>query len=169
MDGNQTARPTGFDPAVDSRAFREALGSFATGVCVVTAQGADGPVGITANSFASVSLDPPLVLWCPAKDASRYPDFRDASAFAIHVLDVHQQAICDGFTRDKQAFDGLDWQTGPDGVPQINGCLARFDCTLEAQHDAGDHMIVVGRVIRATSRPGLPLLFQAGRFVRFKG
>lgn len=158
-----------FDPKHDPRAFRDALGAFATGVTVVTAASTDGPVGITANSFASVSLDPPLVLWSPAKDSPRYHYFVDAPHFSIHVLDGHQQAICDAFTRSMTAFDGLDWETGPHDVPQLQNCLARFDCAQEARYDGGDHTILIGRVLGATSRPGLPLLFQAGRFVSFKG
>lgn len=159
----------GFDPATDPRAFRDALGRFATGVTVVTVPSADGPVGITANSFASVSLDPPLVLWSPARGAGRYPHFATAPRYAIHVLNAHQQAVADGFTRARDAFDGLDWQEGEAGVPLIAGCLARFDCQLVAAHDGGDHTILVGRVLRAGFRDGLPLLFQAGRFVALKG
>lgn len=159
----------GFNPAEEPRAYRDALGSFATGVTVVTAADRDGPVGITANSFASVSLEPPLVLWMPDKNSKRLPYFADAEHFAIHVLDGHQQDLCNAFTRDMRAFDGLDWRPDERGVPQIAGCLARFDCALHARHDAGDHLILLGRVGRATFRPGLPLLFQAGRFVTLKG
>ena len=159
----------GFDPSQDPRAFRDALGSFATGVTVVTTASPDGPVGITANSFSSVSLDPPLVLWSPAKASKRFDHFAEARHFAIHVLDAHQQRVCDDFTRDKHAFGALDWEEGDQGVPLIENCLARFECTLDASHDAGDHLIIVGRVTRAASRSGLPLLFQAGRFVSLKG
>lgn len=158
-----------FDPTVDPRAYRDALGSFATGVTVVTTGSAEGPVGITANSFASVSLDPPLVLWMPAKSSKRFDLFAGAEFFAIHVLDGHQQRVCDGFTRDKAAFDGLDWAADANGVPNIRGCLARFECMRHAVHDAGDHVIILGRVQRAAFRPGLPLLFQGGRFVSLKG
>ena len=158
-----------FDPSGDARAFRDALGAYATGVTVVTVPSDDGPIGITANSFASVSLDPPLVLWMPAKSSKRFNYFSGAPHFAIHVLDAHQQDICNGFTKDKHAFDALDWTTGANDVPLIDGCLARFECTLEAEHDAGDHTIVVGRVTKAAVRDGLPLLFQAGRFVSLKG
>lgn len=160
---------TDFSPQDDPRAFRNALGSFATGVTIVTANSADGPVGITANSFASVSLDPPLVLWSPAKSSKRFDYFKDAAHFAIHVLDNHQQAVCDGFTRDKHAFDALDIEQGAQGVPLIGGCLARFECSLQAAHDAGDHVILIGQVDRAMYRDGIPLLFQAGRFVSLKG
>lgn len=168
MDGGARAMD-GFDPTDDARAFRDALGSFATGVTVVTAGTPAGPVGITANSFASVSLDPPLVLWSPAKASSRYAIFRDAARFSIHVMGAHQQAVCDGFTRDRAAFGGLAWRWDDRGVPVIEDCLARFDCTRAALHDAGDHAIVVGRVTRAAHRGGLPLLFQGGRFIGLKG
>ncbi|WP_420326804.1 flavin reductase family protein [Mameliella sp.] len=169
MDGDLSHSMQTFDPAEDSRAFREALGSFATGVTVVTAQGPEGPVGITASSFASVSLDPPLVLWSPQKSSRRFPLFRDARHYAIHVLDGHQQEICTAFTREANAFHACDWAENTNGVPQIAGCLARYDCTQEITHDAGDHIIIIGRVTSAAFRPGLPLLFQGGRFVSLKG
>lgn len=158
-----------FDPNTDQRAFRTALGAYATGVTVVTVPSADGPIGITANSFASVSLDPPLVLWSPAKSSKRFNYFTGAKHFAIHVLDAHQQACCNGFTKDRSAFADLDWTENANDVPLIDGCLARFECTLHAEHDAGDHSIIIGAVTRAQSRDGLPLLFQAGRFVSLKG
>jgi flavin reductase (DIM6/NTAB) family NADH-FMN oxidoreductase RutF len=157
-----------FDPLVDQRAFRAALSAYATGVTVVTTDSVYGPIGITANSFASVSLDPPLVLWSPAKSSKRFNYFTGAKHFAIHVLDGHQQQLCNDFTRDKSAFDGLDWAANEDGVPLINGCLARFECILNAEHDAGDHTIIVGQVTGASTREGIPLLFQAGRFVSIK-
>lgn len=158
-----------FDPTLDARAFRSALGAYATGVTVVTVPSSDGPIGITANSFASVSLDPPLVLWSPAKSSKRFNYFSGAPHFAIHVLDAHQQTCCNGFTKDRSAFSNLDWAEGAHSVPLIEGCLARFECSLEAEHDAGDHTIIVGRVAKASARDGLPLLFQAGRFVSLKG
>lgn len=158
-----------FDPISDQKAFRNALGAYATGVTIVTAPSADGPIGITANSFASVSLDPPLVLWSPAKSSRRFNYFSGAKHFAIHILDAHQQEICNGFIKDRSAFEGLDWLTGDHDVPHIRGCLARFECELSAEHDAGDHTIIVGRVTGASARDGLPLLFQAGRFVSIKG
>jgi flavin reductase (DIM6/NTAB) family NADH-FMN oxidoreductase RutF len=154
-----------FDPISDPRAFRDALGAYATGVTVVTVPSHDGPIGITANSFASVSLDPPLVLWSPAKSSKRFNYFTGAPHFAIHVLDAHQQDVCNEFTKNKHACEQLDWETGNHEVPLLNGCLARFECTLDAEHDAGDHTIIVGRVTGASVRDGRPLMFQAGRFV----
>ncbi|MBP0482296.1 flavin reductase family protein [Sagittula salina] len=156
-----------FNPAdADPRAFRDALGRFATGVCVVTCATPDGPLGITANSFASVSLDPPLVLWSPARRSYRYPHFRAAKRFAIHVMGHEQSAICQGFARDGAAFAGLDLTHDDHGTPLIEGCLSRFECTQEAAHEAGDHTILVGHVHRVTTRDGAPLLFHAGFYGR---
>ena len=167
MDGDPRpmtqAAPT-FDPAADPRAFRHALGAFATGVTIVTAATDAGPVGITANSFSSVSLDPPLILWCPAKSSSRYDIFTRCTHFAVHVLGQEQKWISDAFVRDGRAFDRLTWAPGPGGAPLIEGTLARFDCRLTALHDAGDHAIVVGHVLSAVTRPGTPLVFQGGRY-----
>lgn len=157
-----------FDPALeDARAFRAALGRFGTGVTVVTCATPTGPLGITANSFASVSLDPPLVLWSPAKSSSRYPFFMAADHFAIHVVGDDQKDICQGFAREGDAFDRFDWETSPSGVPLLNGCLSRFECTTQAVHDGGDHSIVVARVTRVTTRDGSPLLFFGGSYGSF--
>lgn len=167
MDGRMPFM-NAFDPIDDSRAYRDALGSFATGVTVITTGSDDGPVGITANSFASVSLDPPLVLWMPAKSSKRFKYFEGAEHFAIHVLDATQRDICMGFTHDKGAFGDLDWAADENGVPNIRGCLARFECNLFASHDAGDHAILIGHVNRAAFRDGTPLLFQGGKFAEVK-
>jgi flavin reductase (DIM6/NTAB) family NADH-FMN oxidoreductase RutF len=163
-----TALPHSFDPASeDSRAFRAALGRFATGVTVITCNTPDGPIGITANSFASVSLDPPLVLWAPAKMSSRYPFYAAAEKFAIHVVSSEQADLCGGFARAGDAFDGLDWELCPEGVPLLNGCLSRFECEKTAEHDGGDHTIIVARVTRVTTQPGTPLLFFGGDYGSF--
>lgn len=156
-----------FDPSTDSRALRSALGSFATGITVVTCATPDGPLGIAANSFASVSLDPPLVLWSPAKSSSRYAAFLAAEHCAIHVLGAAHMEICKGFARDGRAFDSLDWAEGTHSVPLLTPCLARFECRREAVHDAGDHSIIVARVTRVTTSPGAPLVFQGGRYGEF--
>ncbi len=162
------ALPHTFDPASgDPRAFRDALGKFGTGITVVTCDAGDGPLGITANSFASVSLDPPLVLWSPAKGSSRYPFFAAATHFAIHVVGADQFDLAAGFARSGDAFDAFDWERSAEGVPLLANCLARFECTQEALHDAGDHSIVVGRVTRVATREGAPLLFCGGRYGAF--
>lgn len=163
-----------FNPSdADPRAFRDALGRFATGVCVITCATPDGPLGITANSFASVSLDPPLVLWSPAKKSLRHDPFVRAQRFAIHVMGIEQEGICTGFTKSGAAFDGLELDHDEIGTPLIENCLSRFECTHEAAHDAGDHTILVGHVHRVQARPkGLtaaPLLFHAGFYGRLAG
>ena len=153
-----------FDPETDARAFRGALGAFATGVTVVTTQTDDGPVAIVANSFASVSLDPPLVLWSPAKASRRFRYFARARRYAIHVLAAGQQAVCDAVLRDMTAIRAIDMAQSACGLPVIEGALASFDCALESTVDAGDHVIVLGRVLRAWQRPGKPLVFHGGAF-----
>ncbi len=158
-----------FDPATapDARAFRDALGRFGTGVTIVTCATPTGPMGITANSFASVSLDPPLVLWSPAKSSSRYPFFMAAEHFAIHVMGQDQFDTCGRFARSGDAFAACDWSRNEHDVPLLSGCLARFECTTSATHDAGDHSIIVARVTRVTTQEGSPLLFFAGRYGSF--
>jgi flavin reductase (DIM6/NTAB) family NADH-FMN oxidoreductase RutF len=163
---------TGFTPdAANARAFRCALGQFATGVTVITCNSPIGPLGITANSFASVSLDPPLVLWSPAKSSKRFEAFTQARHYAIHVMSAKQADICNGFITDGNAFAGYDWHPSASGVPLINHCLARFECTQSALHDAGDHAIVVGQVMRVTTQDpqqaGDPLMFYAGNYGGF--
>ena len=155
-------------PGADqTRAFRDALGRFATGVTVVTCASAAGPVGITANSFTSVSLDPPLVLWSIARSSSRFAAFASAPAFAIHVLGVEERDLAARFTRGGAGFDGLDWSFDAAGTPVIAGTLARFDCRLHAAHDGGDHLILIGAVGTASLREGAPLVFAQGHFGQF--
>jgi flavin reductase (DIM6/NTAB) family NADH-FMN oxidoreductase RutF len=159
---------TRFAPEGDARAFRTALGNFATGVTVVTARNNLGePVGITANSFASVSLDPALVLWSPARASRRFPTFIEASRFAVHVLAREQQAVCDNFVMAADGFRDIAWIEGPEALPLIEGCLARFLCRREAVLEGGDHAIILGRVWAADYREGAPLVFQNGRYGDF--
>lgn len=160
---------TAFPPHTDLRAYRAALGTFATGVTIITINTDKGPIGITANSFASVSLDPALILWSPAKSSSRFAAFQSAARFAVHVLNDSQSAVATAFTRSKDAFDGLDWSLSGAGTPIIPGCLARFDCATHAQHDAGDHLIILGLVQDVIRLDGAPLVFHAGRFGGFQG
>ena len=152
----------------DTRAFRDALGKFATGVTIVTCQSGRGPLGMTANSFASVSLDPPLVLWSPARASRRFASFEAAERFAIHVLGDEQHHCCRMFATEGDNFAGLDWRPGHGDVPLIEGCLARFECARYAVHDGGDHAIIVGRVTSATFREGGPLVFSEGAYGRFQ-
>ena len=155
--------------AANARVFRDALGRFATGVTVVTIQGPDGPMGFTANSFSSLSLDPALVLWSPAKAALRYPFYATAKHYAIHVLGQDHADLPARFSRGGPGFEGLDWQTNAEGVPVLPGVLARFDCAQHATHDGGDHLIIVGLVLRLALEEGAPLVFANGRFGGFTG
>lgn len=156
-----------FTPADNRYRFRDALGRFVTGITVVTAESDLGPVGMTANSFASVSLDPPLVLWSPARASRRFGTFQAAEYFAIHVLSDRQEQISQGFARSGHAFDQLDWSRNEHGVPLIEGCLSRLECRRKAVHDGGDHAIVVGEVMRATTCDGEPLLVWRGNLGQF--
>lgn len=157
--------PVNFAPeAGNARQLRDAFGRFATGVTVVTASGDDGPVGIVVNSFSSVSLDPALVLWSPAKTSRRFRYFEAAQHYAIHVLSAEQAELCQGFSQNAHAFEGIAHQVNANGVPLIEDCLARFECTKTATYDGGDHIIVVGRVDQAEMRDGDALTFYAGKF-----
>lgn len=152
----------------NARAFRDALGTFTTGVTVVTCNSEVGPLGITANSFSSVSLDPPLVLWSPARASQRCKAFEAARHYAIHILAEEQRHYCDVFATEGGNFDGLDWHPGAEGVPLIKNCLARFECEQSDVHDGGDHVIIVGRVVAATMLTGAPLVFSGGRYGGFR-
>ena len=164
----QPGKVAPLEPPFDARVLRDAFGCFATGVTVVTSQSAVGDrVGLTANSFTSVSLDPPLLLFCPAQGASALPVLRETGRFAINILDLDGQPVADRFTRrgiDRFAVD--DWRDW-DGVPVLAGAKAVFVCALHADHDGGDHRIIVGRVIRlALDKSREPLLYLHGRYRR---
>lgn len=160
---------TEFTPdGTNARALRDAFGRFATGVTIVTAMTDNGPVGITANSFSSLSMDPPLVLWSPDKGSRRFPFFETAQHFAIHVLAADQEALCWRIAKDGFALLDGEWTTNAQGAPVLNDSLARFECTQHATFDGGDHVIIVGRVLKAafeTGRDGLGFFGgKAGRF-----
>ncbi len=161
---------TRFIPGPDTaQDFRVALSRFATGVTVVTCQSNFGPLGITANSFSSVSLDPPLVLWSPAKSSSRHDAFVEADRFVIHILGADQSKLCLRFTKDGLNFDGLEIGTCDGGAPVIRDCLAHFECSHFAAHDAGDHTIIIGQVEAAAAQDGKPLVFSSGAMGTFDG
>lgn len=151
-------------PEFSDRELRDALGRFATGVTVVTTEGPDGPLGITANSFASVSLDPPLVLWSPARKSRRFPAFEAAAHFAVHVLSSAQRPLAERFSGSEQGFEGLEAGRGIGGVPLLPGCTARFECRHAAGYDGGDHLIVVGEVLRIEQADLPPLVFWRGGY-----
>jgi flavin reductase (DIM6/NTAB) family NADH-FMN oxidoreductase RutF len=151
----------------EARDFRSALGRYATGVTVVTCSLPTGPVAMTANSFTAVSLDPPLVLWCPALRSTRFAALTGTEHFAIHVLAHDQLDLGLHFARTGNDFAGRTTSTTPEGAPALDGVLARFDCARHACHDGGDHAILVGRVLRVTFRDGAPLLFWGGLYGDF--
>ena len=158
-----------YRPGGDSRTLRDALGCFATGVTVVTCfDDACSPFGLTANSFTSVSLDPPLLLVCIHKDANCSDALAAARYFAVNVLQTEQQPASIRFsTRQEDRFGVNDWQKGEYGAPVLTESLGVFECERHALHDGGDHSILVGRVLRASFDPALdPLLYFRGRYRR---
>lgn len=150
------------------RDYRRALGTFATGVTVVTTRGPDGaPLGLTVNSFASVSLDPPLVSWCLATTALSFDAFRHASHFAVNVLALEQVDLVHHFAQRRlDKFDGLATEPGLGGVPLLGGVAARFECRTVASHRGGDHLIFLGEVERYERFEAEPLIFLGGRYGR---
>lgn len=161
------AEPRSFVPEPQNgRDLRDAFGLFATGVTIVTTGDPSGCAAITVNSFSSVSMDPPLVLWSPARRSRRYAQFAEARHYAIHVLAADQHELAFAVARDATALQDLPLGRNGWGVPVLDQCLARFDCHRYAVHDAGDHAIVVGEVLRATMQPGDPLAFFGGRMAR---
>lgn len=153
-----------FVPGDNIKNYCHALGRFATGITVITAIGPDGPSAITANSFASVSLDPPLILWSPDKKSRRHDIFVQAQHFVVHVLSSQQRHICDGFVKSANAFDGLDTALNEFEIPVIQNCLAEFHCQQYKTIDAGDHTIILGQVLRAGHRAGEALVYANGGY-----
>jgi 3-hydroxy-9,10-secoandrosta-1,3,5(10)-triene-9,17-dione monooxygenase reductase component len=153
-------------PSDHARQFRNALGAFATGVTIVTTRDEAGrDVGLTANSFNSVSLDPPMVLWSLAKSSRSLPTFLAATHFAVHVLAADQQDLSLRFaTRGAEKFAGLELERGAAQVPLLRGCSARFECRTAFRHEGGDHVIFVAAVesFEQSDRP--PLIFHGGRY-----
>ncbi len=157
-----------FDPGL----FRSTLSQFCTGVVVATGCLDGVPAGFAAQSFSSLSLDPPLVALFPAKSSTSWPRLRDSGSFCLNILSASQKSVCDVFARtgiDK--FAELDWRPGVTGSPVLDGVLAYVDCDLEVEHDAGDHTIAVGRVreIRVIDEARSPLLFFRGGYGVFEG
>ncbi|MDF1722178.1 MAG: flavin reductase family protein [Minwuia sp.] len=159
---------------VTPREIRDAMGCFATGITVITALDADGRhVGLTANSFNSVSLDPPLVLFSLDRRANCVDAFRTDLGFAVNVLGEEQQAVSNHFASkadDKFADLEFDWQVGGNGCALLDGAIASFECVTDALHDGGDHVIVVGRVTRLNRVEGAsPLLYFQGQYAGLEG
>jgi 3-hydroxy-9,10-secoandrosta-1,3,5(10)-triene-9,17-dione monooxygenase reductase component len=152
--------------AIDLLALRAALGAFATGVTIVTTRDSLGQdVGVTANSFNSVSLEPPMVLWSLSRKALSLPAFQSNSHFAVHVLAAEQDGLSRRFAKQgKDKFEQLAVTRGLGDVPLIDGCAARFQCHTSFNYDGGDHVIFVGEVLAFESFDRPPLLFHAGRY-----
>ena len=135
------------DP-IDARAFRDAAGQFATGVTIVTTLDPEGvPVGLTANSFTSVSLDPPMVLFCLGEASDTLSAFDDGPGFVVHVLSAEQRDLSNRFaSKGVDRFEGTDWRPGLNGLPVLDGALVTFECQSAHRYDGGDHVIFVGEV-----------------------
>jgi 3-hydroxy-9,10-secoandrosta-1,3,5(10)-triene-9,17-dione monooxygenase reductase component len=157
-------------PVLDrARLFRNALGAFATGVTIVTARSAAGAdVGVTANSFNSVSLDPPMILWSIGKNSSSLAAFMEADRFAVHILSVEQEHLSGRFAKSgTDKFAGLEIVRGNGDVPMLQNCAARFQCRVAFRHEAGDHYILVGEVDAFDHDGHAPLAFHSGRYGLF--
>ncbi|HYF41366.1 MAG TPA: flavin reductase family protein [Ramlibacter sp.] len=154
-------------PTFSRQEFRSALGMFATGVTIVTATTAEGrAIGLTANSFNSVSLEPPLVLWSLSRAAASLPAFSTGSHYAINILAADQKLLAERFAlKGADRWGGVEYRLGPSGAPLLAGAAATFECFNRSRYEEGDHVIFVGEVERCTWRANaMPLLFHGGRF-----
>lgn len=145
--------------------LRKTLGCFPTGVAVITTTTEAGePVGVTVNSFSSVSLEPPLILWSLARKAWSMPHFTGAKSFAVNILASHQDDICHVFSRNvEDRFAGISWHRGLDGLPILDDTVATLQCQQWARYDGGDHEIFVGQVLECRNKGHAPLIFCRGR------
>jgi len=158
------------EDSIDGATFRRVLGHYPTGVCVVTAIEPDGdPVGMVVGSFTSVSLDPPLVAFFPDRSSTSWPRIKRSTKFCVNVLGSHQQDLCRRFSaKSADKLAGLDYGVSNGGSPVLHDVGAWIDCTLEVVHEAGDHLIVLGRVRELDiARPDQPLLFFRGKYGSF--
>lgn len=155
---------------LEPRRLRQAFGHFATGVAIMTARRADGAhCGMTVNSFSSLSLDPPLVLWSIAKSSSNYEVFVQAEHFVVHVLKDDQEPLSKQFSaRGIDRFDGVAFDINPHGVPRLQDFHARLECSTHCRYDGGDHSILIGRVHDLDEREGEPLVFYRGQLNRLR-
>ncbi len=158
---------TGFvRPVHDARAFRRCLGHYATGVAIVTSRSGGTAFGMTINSFAALSLDPPLISWSIRKSSGKLDQFKAAGRFAINVLSMAQRELSTAFAKGgaDMSFDD-DWVDGETGSPLLTDAIAQFDCITEQTYDAGDHVMFIGRVLQCACRDGDPLIFLRGQYV----
>lgn len=153
-------------PPVEASAFRDACSRFATGVCVVTSSGADGPSGMTANAVTSLSLDPPLMIVCFAHTARTLQAVQHSGRFGVHFLSQHQEDVAARFASkmpEAEKFEGLEWAER-EGVPMVAGCLAWLACEVRQLVPGGDHLIGVGEVTGIRRAEGEPLVFHRGAY-----
>jgi flavin reductase (DIM6/NTAB) family NADH-FMN oxidoreductase RutF len=155
-------------PSDDALAFRTALGTFVTGVTIVTTRDAAGQdIGLTANSFNSVSLDPPMILWSLALTSSHLAAFREATWWAVHVLSSAQETLSGRFaSKGADKFAGVTTTRGPGDIPLLEGCTARFVCRTAFEYEGGDHAIFVGEVLSFDRAGHAPLVYHQGRYGR---
>ena len=151
---------------VPSAVMREVLGHFVSGIVVITAVGPRGPLGFTCQSFASLSLDPPLVSFAPSRTSTTWPLIREVGAFCVNVLAADHQELSAGFARSgADKFAGVPWRPAPSGSPVLEGVSAWIDCSLWNEYDGGDHTVVVGRVLDlGAEQTRLPLLYYRGQY-----
>lgn len=151
----------------DTSSLRQAVGAFVTGVTVVTTRSAQGlDVGVTANSFNSVSLEPPLVLWSLSRHSRSMPAFKESELFAVHILRDSQQDLSQRFaSRSEDKFAGLPLERGLNGLPLLPGCLTRLQCRTQFRYEGGDHVILVGEVLTLEDHEGQPLVYHRGGYV----
>ena len=156
-------------PGIDSARFRTVVGHFASGVTIVTGADGDSPAGFTCQSFFSLSLDPPLVAVAPSRTSTSWPAIDRSGAFCVNVLAEEQETLCRSFANSGgDKFKGVGWTEAATGSPVINDVLAWVDCRIVERHDAGDHILVIGRVVDMEARNGRPLLFYRGGFGSFE-
>ena len=163
--------PSGPRPLTpDAATYRTVLGHFATGVALITAFDGDEPVGMACNSFTSVSLEPPLVLFCAAKSSSTWPRIQAAQKWAANILAEDGEQVCRLFAeKGADRFAKIAYGTGRTGAPILEDAIAYVDCETVAEHDAGDHLLVVGKVVElGYAAEGKPLLFYRGGYGRFE-
>ena len=156
------------DAPIDPRAFRNALGQFCTGVTIITTVHDDAPIGFACQSFAALSLDPPMVLFCPTRQSGSWAAIEASGRFCVNILHEDQQHVSARFgSREPDKFAGIDWTPSPLGSPMIDGSLAHIDCTVASVNDGGDHFVVFGAVrslVEDAKKKPRPLLFYRGQY-----
>jgi 3-hydroxy-9,10-secoandrosta-1,3,5(10)-triene-9,17-dione monooxygenase reductase component len=159
-------------PTIDAAHFKAVVGHFASGIVIVTGMDGDEPVGLTCQTFLSLSLEPPLVAFSPSRTSKSWPRIEGSGAFCVNVLSDEQEDVCRLFAQSgADKFKGVGWKPAASGSPRLADCLAWIDCHIDTIHEAGDHLIVVGRVVEiehTAAHPIRPLLFFRGGYGSFE-